>query len=264
MNGKIITIINQKGGVGKTTTALNLSAGLAENFRDTLLIDLDGQANTTQGLGLTSENLELSVYDILMNNSHVEDVIKNTEVDLLDLMPAHPDLNGAKIELVEVKNREYRLKKALKNLKKSYDFIIIDSPPSLDLLTINALTASDSALITIQCEYYALEGLGRLVDTLYRIKRGLNPTLEIEGVLMTMHDKRTNLSRQVMDEIKKHFKDAVYRTVIPRNVRLAEAPSFGETIYQYAPNSTGTKAYKKLTQEFLEDNGYIINNVLPD
>ncbi|MDA3793237.1 MAG: AAA family ATPase [Elusimicrobia bacterium] len=251
MKTKIITIINQKGGVGKTTTAINFAAGLARQMQDVLLIDLDGQANATQGLGITAQKIENTVYDVLMNDVDPADSIIPTESELLHIMPSDMHLNGAKVELVGVKERETVLKKITEKLCGSYRYIVIDSPPSLDLLTVNALTASNSALIPIQCEYYALEGLGQLMNTLRKVKKGLNPNLMIEGVVLTMHDRRTNLSYQVVDNIKKHFKGHVYSTIIPRNVRLAEAPSFGKTIYDYAPNSTGGKEYLKLTKEFL-------------
>jgi chromosome partitioning protein len=253
MKTKVITIINQKGGVGKTTTAINLAAGLALKMKDTLLIDLDGQANATQGLGAASSAVTDTVYDVLMNGAEPSGAIVPTDVDLLHLMPSSMHLNGAKVELVEVKEREWVLKKVIQKFRGSYRYIIIDSPPSLDLLTVNALTASDSALIPIQCEYYALEGLGQLMNTLRKVKKSLNTSLAIEGVVLTMHDKRTNLSFQVVDNIKKHFKGHVYNTIIPRNVRLAEAPSFGKTIYDYAPNSKGASEYLKLTEEFLRN-----------
>ena len=254
MKCKVISIINQKGGVGKTTTAVNLAAGLAILLQDVLLIDMDGQANATQGLGFGKDAFSESVYEVLMGGIEPEKAVKSTSYGFLDLMPAHINLNGAKVELVNLPEREYRLKNALVKLKSNYKYIIIDSPPSLDLLTINALAASNSTIIPIQCEYYALEGLGQLMTTLSKVKKGLNKTLEIEGVLLTMHDKRINLSFQVMDEIKKHFKQAVYKTVIPRNVRLAEAPSFGKPIFDYDPSSYGAIAYKDLAQEFLNEN----------
>jgi len=254
MEGKVIAVTNQKGGVGKTTTAINLAAGISRLFQDVLLVDMDGQANATQGFGFGKEEFSESVYDVLMGEVSPIDAIRRTKYDLLDIMPAHINLNGAKVELVSVEEREFRLKNALDQLRKIYKFIIIDSPPSLDLLTVNALTASDSAVIPIQCEYYALEGLGQLVSTLSKVKKGLNRTLEIEGVLLTMHDKRTNLSFQVIDEIKKHFKGAVYNTIIPRNVRLAEAPSFGKSIFDYDPYSSGAYAYESFAKEFLKEN----------
>lgn len=254
MKSKIITITNQKGGVGKTTTAINMAAGLARMFLNVLLVDMDGQANATQGLGFNKSEIKGSTYEVIMGEIEACKVIRPTSSEFLDIIPGSLNLNGAKVELVNQAQREYKLKNYLSILKNKYDYIILDSPPSLDLLTINALTASDSAIIPIQCEYYALEGLGQLINTLSRVKKGLNPTLEIDGVLLTMYDTRTNLSFQVMENVKNHFKGAVYETVIPRNVSLAEAPSFGKTIFQYAPNSSGTKAYEELTREFLNSN----------
>jgi len=254
MKCKIISITNQKGGVGKTTTTINLAAGLAKMLQEVLIVDMDGQANATQGLGFDKKTIKNSIYEVIVGKEKVEDVIKRTNQEFLDIIPASLNLNGAKIELVNLNNREYKLKRALEPLKKNYKYIIIDSPPSLDLLTVNALTASDSALIPIQCEYYALEGLGQLLNTLSMIKRSLNTTLEIEGVLLTMHDKRTNLSFDVINEVKKHFKGTVYDTIIPRNVRLAEAPSFGKSIFEYAPDSSGALSFEKLSKEFLKSN----------
>ncbi len=251
MKTNIITIINQKGGVGKTTTAINIAAGLALKMQDVLLIDLDGQANTTQGLGINAKKIKHTVYDVLMNGVDSSEAIISAEPELLHIMPSDMNLNGAKVELVGVKDREGVLKKVTDKLSGNYRYIVIDSPPSLDILTVNALTASNSALIPIQCEYYALEGLGQLMNTLRKVKKGLNKKLEIEGVVLTMHDRRTNLSFQVVENIKKHFKGHLYDTIIPRNVRLAEAPSFGKPIYDYAPNSTGAREYLKLTEEFL-------------
>ncbi|NLB34217.1 MAG: ParA family protein [Elusimicrobia bacterium] len=253
MKGKVITVINQKGGVGKTTTALNLAAGLAESMLDVLLIDLDGQCNATQGLGIEGAR-DVSVYEVIMGEATPAEAILPTYHELLDVLPSHINLNGAKVELVSMAEREFRLKKAIDPLRERYAFIIIDSPPSLDLLTVNALTASDSALIPIQCEYYALEGLGHLIRTLQKVRQGLNKDLDIEGVLMTMHDRRTSLSSQVMEEVRKHFKGAVYDTYIPRNVRLAEAPSFGKTIFEYDPYSSGALAYESLVKEVIEMN----------
>ncbi|MFC2062066.1 ParA family protein [Elusimicrobiota bacterium] len=252
---KTVSVTNQKGGVGKTTTAINLAAGLSRKLKNVLLIDMDGQANATQGLGLDKKDKSgESLYEVLVGDTEPRDIIKPTKIKFLDIIPASVHLNGAKVELVSVEQREFRLKNALNKIKDSYDYIIIDSPPSLDLLTINALTASDSTIIPIQCEYYALEGLGQLINTLSRVKRGLNPELEIEGVVLTMYDRRTNLSFQVKENIKSHFKGAVYDTVIPRNVRLAEAPSFGKTIFQYDSSSSGAYAYENLAEEFLRIN----------
>ena len=254
MRGKTITVINQKGGVGKTTTALNLAAGLAESMLDVLLIDLDGQSNATQGIGLEKNSQKISVYEVIMGDASPDEAVLPTRHELLDIIPAHINLNGAKVELVSMTEREYRLKKAVDALRDKYSFIIIDSPPSLDLLTVNALAASDSALIPIQCEYYALEGLGHLITTLQKVRKGLNENLDIEGVLLTMHDRRTSLSFQVMEEVRKHFRGSVYETYIPRNVRLAEAPSFGKTIFEYDPYSSGALAYESLVREVIESN----------
>ncbi len=252
---KVISITNQKGGVGKTTTAINLASGLAEMFQEVLLIDIDSQANATQGLGFDKKSVTCcSIYEVIMGEIKVNKGVRSTNNELLDIIPANVNLNGAKIELIDLDNREFRLKNVIEELKGSYKYIIIDSPPSLDLLTVNSLTASDSALIPIQCEYYALEGLGQLLNTLSKIKKNLNTVLEIEGILLTMHDKRTNLSFDVIDEVKKHFKGTVYDTIIPRNIRLAEAPSFGESIFAYAPYSSGAKAYRDLAKEFLDSN----------
>ncbi len=254
MRAKIVSIANQKGGVGKTTTAINLSAALASRMQDVLLVDLDGQANASGGLLRGTEDIYPTAYEVMMRNENSDKAVFPTGREFLDIMPASGNLNGAKVELVSVPQRETRLKEALQSLRSSYSYIIIDAPPSLDLLTVNALSASDSAIIPIQCEYYALEGLSQLVNTLSLIQKGLNRSLEIEGVLLTMHDRRTSLSFQVIENIKKHFKGAVYKTVIPRNVRLAEAPSFGKTIFEYDKNSSGAVAYASLAEEFLKDN----------
>lgn len=254
MTCKVISVTNQKGGVGKTTTSINLAAGLARNFQNILLIDMDGQANATQGLGFNKKEIKKSIYEVLIHDIKIGESIAKTNIDFLDLIPANMNLNGAKIELVDVEDRENRLNNAINSLRDSYDYIFIDSPPSLDLLTINALTASDSTIIPIQCEYYALEGLGQLLNTLSKVKKSLNTTLEIEGVLLTMHDRRLNLSFEVINEVKKHFKGSVYETVIPRNVRLAEAPSFGKSIFDYSPESTGAKAFDALSKEVIKAN----------
>ncbi len=254
MSSKIISITNQKGGVGKTTTAINLAAALAARLQDVLLVDLDGQGNASGGLIRNKKDCYPTAYEILMDKEDPAKAVYSTGREFLDIIPANDDLNGAKVELVSAEGREYRLKEALQNLKNSYSYIIIDAPPSLDLLTVNALAASDSAIIPIQCEYYALEGLSQLINTLSMVKKGINRSLEIEGVLLTMHDRRTSLSYQVMENIRKHFKGAVYNTVIPRNVRLAEAPSFGKSIFEYDSESAGAAAYNMLADEFLRDN----------
>ena len=249
--GKTIAIANQKGGVAKTTTAVNLSAWLSLMGQKVLLIDIDPQGNASTGVGVDKEAVESCIYDVVINSVPLKEVIITSAMENLDLVPATIELAGAEIELVGVAEREYVLKKALAEVKDSYEFIFIDCPPSLGLLTINALTAADSLLIPIQCEYYALEGLGQLLNTFQRVQQNLNKDLVLEGVLLTMFDGRTNLSIQVVDEVKKHFKDKVFRTIVPRNVRLSEAPSHGKPVMVYDRRSKGSEAYQELAKEVL-------------
>lgn len=251
MLSKIIAIVNQKGGVGKTTTSINLSACLAHIGKKVLLIDIDPQSNTTSGLGIDKHVIETSVYDVLINDTDIKNTIIDTKIDNLKICPSNIQLAGAEIELVPMISREMRLKSALEDIKESYDFIIMDCPPSLGLLTLNALTAADSVLVPIQCEYYALEGLSQLMSTINLIKKHLNKRLEVEGVVLTMYDPRTNLSIQVVEEVRKHFNSKVYRTIIPRNVRLSEAPSFGLPIILYDEKSKGSEAYLNLAEEVI-------------
>lgn len=249
--GKIIAIANQKGGVGKTTTAVNLASCLAAAERRTCLIDMDPQANSTSGVGLDKNNIDSSVYDVLVGRLPARDVIRSTDLQFLNVVPSSISLVGAEVELVSMMSRETRLKSALQPIVGEYDYIIIDCPPSLGLLTINTLTAAGSLIIPIQCEYYAMEGLGQLMNTIRLVRENLNPTLEIEGVLLTMFDSRLNLSRQVSEEVRKHFDGKVYRTVISRNVRLSEAPSFGKPIILYDILSSGAENYLAFTQEVM-------------
>ncbi len=252
--GKAIAIFNQKGGVGKTTTNINLSACLAAQGKRVLVIDIDPQGNTTSGIGITKRKLKDTLYDVLINGDDydVHRAIIQTKTKNLDLIPASVDLSGAEIELVNIEGREKRLKKAINQIRDEYDYIFVDCPPSLGLLTINSLTAVDSVLIPIQCEFYALEGVSQLLSTIELVKKNMNPDLQIEGVILSMFDGRTNLSIQVVQEVKKYFGRQVFQTVIPRNVRLAEAPSYGMPILKYDPTSAGAKAYKKFAEEFLE------------
>ena len=249
--GKIIAICNQKGGTGKTTTAINLAAYLALAQRKVLLIDLDPQANTTSGLGFTQADVKKSTYHILLEEAALKEIVLDTGVENLWLAPSSLDLTGAAVELVSVLGREYRLKKILSTEKESFDFIFIDSPPSLGLLTINALCAADSALIPVQCEYYALEGLSQLLNTIKLVKENLNSALDIEGVHLTMADFRTNLTKEVIEEVRKHFPNKVYNTIIPRSIRLTEAPSFGKPIVFYDKDSIGAHKYAELSREIL-------------
>ena len=251
--GKIIAIANQKGGVGKTTTAVNLSAAIAQAGKKVLMADLDPQGNTTSGLGCTV-NERSSIYDALMGRAVLKNCIQQTDIKKLHLIGADIRLAGAEVELVSVKDREFFLKKLLGAVRDDYDFIFVDCPPSLSLLTLNALAAADSVLVPIQCEYYALEGVTALMNTINRVKHTFNPQLEIEGILLTMLDGRTNLGIQVVDQVKKHFKKAVFATMIPRNVRLGEAPSHGEPICLYDPKSSGAMAYEALAKEVLARN----------
>jgi len=247
--GKIIAIANQKGGVGKTTTSVNLGACLAYIGKRVLLVDVDPQGNATSGIGIEKADVEHCIYDILVDDVEAKDVIKPTEVENLDIIPATIQLAGAEIELVPTISREVRLKRALEAVKDNYDYMVIDCPPSLGLLTINALTASDAVLIPVQCEYYALEGLSQLLNTVRLVQKHLNTDLTIEGVLLTMLDARTNLGIQVIDEVKKYFQDKVYKTIIPRNIRLSEAPSHGQPIIIYDPRSRGAEVYLDLAKE---------------
>jgi chromosome partitioning protein len=251
--GKAIAIFNQKGGVGKTTTNINLAACLALKGKKVLILDIDPQGNTTSGMGINKKGLENTMYEVLINDKIVpRDAIMKTSIKNLDIIPASVQLAGAEIELVQLESREKRLKKSIDLIKDDYDYIFIDCPPSLGLLTINSLTAVDSVLIPIQCEFYALEGVSQLMSTIELVKQNLNKNLEIQGVILSMFDGRTNLSIQVVEEVKKHFREKVYTTVIPRNVRLAEAPSFGLPITAYDPKSKGAEAYMDFADEFLE------------
>lgn len=252
--GKIISIVNQKGGVGKTTTAINLSNALGENRKKVLLVDIDPQGNSTSGLGFNKKELERSSYHLLMGLSEAEEIIKKTKFKNLYLLPADMNLAGAELELVDTQNRESRLKIGLEKIKGDFDFIFLDCPPSLGLITLNALTVSDSFLVPIQCEYYALEGLSQLMTTVRTVRKLYNPSLDIEGVLLTMYDSRLNLTRMVVEEVKRFFPKKVFSTVIPRNVRLSEAPSFGLPICEYDKFSTGAQAYMNLATEFIKNN----------
>ena len=250
--GKAIAIFNQKGGVGKTTTNINLAACLAFQGKKVLIVDIDPQGNTTSGMGISKKGLTNTTYELLVDiDMDPRDTIMATGVKNLDIIPASVQLAGAEVELVRLEGRERRLKKAVEALKKDYDYLFIDCPPSLGLLTINSLTAVDSVLIPIQCEFYALEGVSQLMNTIELVKKTLNPDLEIQGVILSMFDGRTNLSTQVVQEVKKHFKEKVYKTIIPRNVRLAEAPGYGLPIILYDPKSIGAQAYMEFAKEFL-------------
>lgn len=247
--GKIVAIVNQKGGVGKTTTSINLSAGLALKGKRTLLIDTDTQGNATSGLGFDKNDIEYTIYEVLTSQCEIRQAILHTEVENLDIIASNVQLAGAGVELVDVDEREMILKNALSIVIDEYDFVFIDCPPSLGLITLNCLIAANSVLIPLQCEFYALEGMSELLDTIMLVQNGLNPNLKIEGILMTMYDKRTNLSRQVVEEVKSYFGDKVYNTYIPRNVRLGEAPSFGKPVMMYDPDAAGSIAYMDLAEE---------------
>ncbi|WP_040195444.1 ParA family protein [Candidatus Soleaferrea massiliensis] len=249
---KILSIVNQKGGVGKTTTAVNLTASLGRMGKKILLIDMDPQGNATSGFGINKRNVILSTYDLILGLVKVDEMLLKTEYENVDVLPSNMALAGAEIELVELQNRHDRLKQAIVSVKDRYDYIFIDCPPSLGLITLNALSASDSILVPIQCEYYALEGLSQLMATIRQIKRLYNPHIEIEGVLLTMYDGRLNLNLQVMEEVKKFFPKKVYATPIPRNVRLSEAPSYGQPVIYFDKYSKGAKAYEDLAEEFLK------------
>lgn len=251
---KIIAIANQKGGVGKTTTAINLSTCVAERGKKVLLIDIDPQGNATSGVGIAKSPDDKTIYDVLVNDVKIVDIIKPTAVKNLHICPSSINLAGAEVELVSLMSRETRLKKAIDNMEQKYDYIFMDCPPSLGLITLNAFTAATSVLVPIQCEYYALEGLGQLVNTIKLVQKNLNEDLEIEGVIMTMYDSRTKLSNQVSEEVKKYFGDKVFNTVIPRNIRLSEAPSHGLPITMYDPLSKGARTYKKLAKELIQKN----------
>jgi chromosome partitioning protein len=252
--GKAIAICNQKGGTGKTTSAINLAAYLALATKDTLLIDLDPQANATSGIGLNKHDIQKSTYHVLLEETQLRAIIKETQIKQLWVAPANLDLTGAEVELVGALGRENRLKRAIDKERDNFDFLVIDSPPSLGLLTINALCAANSVLIPVQCEYYALEGLTQLVNTIKLIKENLNPSLEIEGVLLTMADFRTNLTKEVVAEVRGYFKEKVYQAIIPRSIRLTEAPSFGKPIVIYDHESIGAQKYEQLAQELIGQN----------
>ncbi|EKB50691.1 ParA family protein [Cecembia lonarensis] len=253
--GKVIAIANQKGGVGKTTTAMNLAASLAVLEFKTLVIDADPQANTTSGLGHDPKNIDTSIYECMVDGTDIESIILKTEIENLDLIPSHIDLVGAEVEMINLDNREEKMKEVIAKIRNNYDFVIIDCSPSLGLITINALTAADSVIIPVQCEYFALEGLGKLLNTIKIIQTRLNPNLEIEGILLTMYDVRLRLSNQVVDEVRMHFKDLVFDTIIPRNVRLSESPSFGLPVIAFDADGKGAVAYLNLANEIATKNG---------
>ena len=250
--GKIVSIVNQKGGVGKTTSAVNLAAGLGLAGKKVLLVDIDPQGNSTSGYGINKKDVKKSSYDLLINGASVRDTVIDTKFKNVSVVPSNMDLAGAEVELIDVENRHEKLKNALLVVRDSYDFILIDCPPSLGLITINALNASDTVLVPIQCEYYALEGLSQLISSIRQVKRLYNPNLELEGVLLTMYDGRLNLTQQVVGEIKRYFADKLFSTVIPRGVRLSEAPSYGMPIQYYDKHSKGAASYNALAKEFLK------------
>jgi len=255
--GKIIAIANQKGGVGKTTTAINLGASLAALEYKTLVVDADPQANSTSGLGMNPKEIRKSIYDCMISDVSVTEIVLQTAFDYLDIIPSHIDLVGAEIEMINIKNREERMREALAPIKKNYDFILIDCSPSLGLVTVNALTAADAVIVPVQCEYFALEGLGKLLNTIKIIQSRLNTELEIEGILLTMYDARLRLANQVVEEVNLHFKELVFKTLIPRNIRLSEAPSFGLPSIAHDADSKGTQSYLNLAQEILKKNGIV-------
>ena len=249
--GRIIAVANQKGGVGKTTTAINLSSCLAEKGKKVLAVDMDPQGNMTSGLGVDKNSVENTIYDLIIGESSIDEVLKKNIMKNLDIIPANIDLSAAEIELIDVEDKEYIVRNVIKDIKDNYDYIIIDCPPSLSMLTINAMTTATSVLVPIQCEYYALEGLSQLIHTVDLVRDRLNPELEIEGVVFTMYDERTNLSLQVVENVKDNLHQNIYKTIIPRNIRLAEAPSYGIPINEYDPKSAGSESYMRLAEEVI-------------